>query len=249
MTTNVRDSIHHVLAADSRWSIDLQPFGINSVLYVDDVDYQKIIAIGSGAFLFAGNSKLISDWKNAIALAYRYPNAVQWDAMPTTGLAVCGVERTTGRVMIEINQSYRQDACSFAGSGAHPASICWSQNQDAERAVETARAADIYTGGQVRYYRLTQGASNAGVDRPLSTLNASFLQKGYVMHIHQPTYSQPTPISEAVTSDPALRSVMDEVAKGNITATAPHLHMNRIWSTEEKQELVKAMEFFFPKSS
>lgn len=248
MTTNVRDSINHVIAADSRWSIQLQSFGIDAMLYVDDVDYQKILAFGRGVFMFAGNSKLISDWKNAIALADSFPNAVNWGNMPTTGLAVCGVDRTNGRVVAEMNQSISDPISSFAGSGAQPASVCWKSNRDAERAVDTAKTADVYSGGQVRYYRLPTGETNTGYDKPLSYLNASFLEKGYIMNLNQNSQNS-TPIRDAVQHDPVLRSVMDEVAKGNITATAPHQHMHRIWSLEEKAKLVDAMEYFFPKNS
>lgn len=199
--------------------------------------------------MFAGDSRLIDSWKFAIALAESYPNAVQWGNMPTTGLAVCGVERSTGKVVIEINQSLQGDSCSFAGSGAQYAAICWQNNQDAERAVETAKTIDLYSGGQVRYYRLATGETNTGYDKPLKTLNASFIEKGYVMNMNQTTSNNPMPIRDAVQHNDVLRSVMEEVSKGNITATAPHQHMHRIWTSDEKKKLVDAMEYFFPKNS
>lgn len=247
VTTNVRDSLAHVLAADSRWSIDLTQYGIDKLLYVDDIDYQKIVAVGRGVFMFAGNSKLIDNWKFAIALADNFPSAVNWSNMPTTGLAVCGVERITGRVEIDLNQTISDAYASFAGSGAAYAIKCWLHNKDATRAVATAKGSDLYSGGEVRYYSLPGGENNIGLDGPLSALNSSFMEKGYVMNISDQQKAV-QPIREAVLNDAELRAVMAEVSQGNITATAPHQHMNRVLSVEEKSKLVKSMEFFFPKT-
>lgn len=246
MTTNVRDSVSHTLAADSRWSIDLTQHSLPYVLYVDDADYQKLISFGRGVFMFAGDSKLIDSWKFAIGLAANFPNAVNWDNMPTTGLAVTAVDVVTGAVLIDMNPTHSEPTCAFAGTGATHARQCWQANRNAEMAVETAKKSDIYSGGTVRYYRIATGEHNIGDDRPLSTLNASLAKRGYAMKMENTVTS--VPISEAVKADPMLKSVIDEVSKGNINATAPHSNMDRIWTEGEKRTLVGAMEHFFPKS-
>lgn len=247
MTTNVRDSLAHVMAVDSRWSIDLQPYGITKLLYLDESNYQKLIVMGSGLFMFAGSSKLIDSWKFAIGLANHFPNAVNWSDMPTTGLAVCAVERQSGRVRFDMNHTINELNASFAGSGAIHAASCWIQNQDAIRAVDTAKNHDIFTGGQVRYYRLTNGENNIGEDGPLSGLNKMLAEKGFVMDT-KTKFTPAKTIQEAVQNDAVLKSVVDEVAKGNISATAPHEHMNKVWTEEEKRRLFGAMEYFYPKS-
>ncbi len=99
---------------------------------------------------------------------------------------------------------------------------------------------------EVRYYHLRSGDHNIGEDGPLAGLNRMLVQKGFVMNINE-SVAEVKPIQEVVQSDPVIRSIVDEVAKGNINATAPHEHMNKVWTEEEKQRLFAAMEFFYPK--
>lgn len=245
MTTNVRDSISHVLAADSRWSVTVSLDETDTVLFVDDADYQKILSFRDGVFMFAGDSQKIDNWKFAMALANNYPAAVNWESLPTTGLTISCVEKLSGNVRFEINHSISLDACSFAGSGASHAANCWAINRDAVTAVCTAISQDLYSGGEVRYYRLLTDENNIGIDRSLSALGTALAERGSVMNTA--TRNQPIPIQEAVKNDHRLRAVVDDIAKGKITATAPHSNMNRIWSSDEKTRLVKAMEHFFPK--
>lgn len=247
MTTNVRDSISHVLAADSRWSVDLTRYGVQKIIFIDENSYQKLIQIGSGLFMFAGDGKLIDSWKFAIGLANQFPNAVNWSNMPTTGLAVCAVDRLSGNVMFDMNHSINDKSVSFAGSGASFAAKCWKINRNAILAVNTAKESDVFSGGEVKYYQVSDGQNNIGLDGPLSGLNKVLGEKGFVMDVNLNSTAQP--ISEAAQNDPFIRSIASEIAKGNINATAPHEHMNKVWTEDEKKELFTAMEFFFPKSA
>lgn len=245
MTTNVRDSVSNVLAADSRWSVTVHLDDADIILFVDDADYQKILAFRAGVFMFAGDSQKIDNWKFAMALANNFPAAVNWESLPTTGLTISCVERVTGDVRFEINHSISLADCSFAGSGASYAADCWSSNRNAIMAVSTAISMDLYSGGVVRYYRLSNDRNNIGIDRSLSALGAALVERGFVMNTA--TKNQAISIKEALKTDERLRKVADDIATGKVTPTAPHDNMDRVWSTDEKARLVDAMEHFFPK--
>jgi len=246
MTTNVRDSLSHVMAADSRWSVPLAPFGLEKILYVDEADYQKIITFGNSVFMFAGLCSSIDAWKYAIALASYSAKSVDWATLPRTGLCISVVEMQTGNVLFEINHPISYPQCSFAGSGADFAVGCWSINRDAIRAVNTAKASDIYSGGVVRYHRHLTGENNFGFDKSLRELIAKFSERGYI--VNTATHNDPVPISEAIKQEPILRSVLQQMAQGNISPSAPFDGMEKPWSEDDSKKLVSTMERIFPKS-
>jgi hypothetical protein len=244
MTTNVRDSHSGVLATDSRWTIDLRPHGKQMILRQDDADYQKIIKVERDLFMFAGLSKAIDAWKQAIALASYFPNAVQWEALPTTGMAFC-VVRGESRESSEFGLRLNLDGASFAGTGMYFARDCWTTNKSAQRAVESAKQSDPLTGGLVRYYNYLTEDNNLGTDKTLGDMQGGFRTKGIVMYTDRKCE---LPIAEASAEDNTLHEVIRQVESGGLFASAPCGPENEAWPEQERQRLFAAMKEIFPRS-
>jgi hypothetical protein len=62
-------------------------------------------------------------------------------------------------------------------------------------------------------------------------------------HIMQ-RYSQPTPIAEAMKTDPELRELVGKITRGEISLCSPFPGMEKPWSEEEKQRLSRALSEF-----
>jgi hypothetical protein len=244
MTTNVRDSIEQVFAADSRWSINLQDHGLPWILFADDAPYQKIIMAAGAAFMFAGDSRAIDLWKSAAKVANEYPDAIEWSQIPLDGIAVSVANIGTCEVVFEYGHAINGTIASFAGSGAQLAMKCWAVNRQAERAVKTASASDRFTGGEARYCRLTTGNTNFGPDKALSDLNTHILDEGLAMNI-RPTGDNVMSIRQAARQDDRLAAVLPQVHSGKISAIAPHEGMHKKATHAEQQSMAKSMNQLF----
>jgi hypothetical protein len=247
MTTNVRDSLEQVFAADSRWSINLQDHGLPWILFADDAPYQKIIMAAGSAFMFAGDSCVIDLWKNAAKVADMRPDAIDWSQIPLDGIAVSVAILGTAEVVFEHNHTINGTMASFAGSGAQIAMKCWATNRMAEKAVKTAAAADRFTGGEAKYCRLTTGNTNFGPDKALSDLSAHIFDKGLAMSI-KPSGDNVMSIRQAANQDERLASILPQVHSGKITAIAPHEGMNKKATANEQKNMAKAMNMLFKRS-
>ena len=95
MTTNIHDLQNHRLAVDSRWSVDLRNTARPKVIFVDDVDYQKIVCTPDHIAMFAGYADIMNDWKLAIfvaSLSGRY----SFRKLPTKGIALLLLDAKKG---------------------------------------------------------------------------------------------------------------------------------------------------------
>ena len=242
MTTNVRDSNAFEMATDSRWTIDLRPYGRPMIIGVDDVDYQKIITVDGKLLMFGGNSKVINAWKQAISLNAHYPKSVNVASLPTDGMAISIVSLTTCELIIEKGYHTVPDGASFAGTGYKDARLCWLENRDARRAVESAMKADFLTGGTVRFFNYSTGIHNLAPDRSFEQFNSEFLRKGFVMYTDT---SAKLPIAEAAAQDNHLHEVINKVSAGELAATAPCDPSYDTWSQADKEQLHTTMRELF----
>lgn len=236
MTTNVYDrgAIH--LATDSRWSFRVDDY---AVCYVDDTGFDKLFIDQHANFAasFAGNSELISDWKDYLGTTMAGP----WPEVYRNGVAICIclVDRL-GNVVFQENQDiHHDDGSVFAGSGALSAYTCWKSNKSATRAVDSAKMIDIFSGGEVKLVEVATGKHNVQNSTPLAGVAQSFLQKGFVMY----TKSSPTPIpfDQAAANDAKLGEIKNKLVSGEVQISAPYDRMYQDWSDEKKTQLGAAI--------
>jgi hypothetical protein len=57
-------------------------------------------------------------------------------------------------------------------------------------------------------------------------------------------YSQPTPIAEAMKTDPELRKLLDKITRGEISLCSPFPGMEKPWTEEDKERLSQALSNF-----
>lgn len=236
MTTNVYDKNAGLLTSDSRWSFKLISDGAVkstiALLYVDDTDFDKIEPQPDYSYIFAGPSDLISRWKTWINSPTR--NVEQHPGF-ANDFALCIIETATGEVMDEHGQRIKDNHYRFAGTGATAAHSCWMSNKCAKRAVDSAKVRDYFSGGTVKYLRLSDQDHNLNVSGKIESINKRTLQKGMVMYISGNQGA--IPIDQASANDPRIKELADKIAKGDVSAEAPCGLDTVVWTESDVQRL------------
>jgi hypothetical protein len=241
MTTNVRDSKASEVACDSRWTWDLRPHGVQQQVVLDDSGYEKMVTAHGCVAMFAGNSVIIEQWKQAFATASDKSKTVDWGNLPVNGMAISMVKIGTGQIVFEFGHEISLPQASFAGSGSYAAASCWQQNQCAKTAVETAKGSDMHTGGTVRYMQVLDGVGNLVNDMPFSNLVPQFLQRGKFMA----NINSPVTFTDVAANDEELQKAMLAAVAQGKGPTAPCDAVFNEWPEAEKRKLVSAMEALF----
>lgn len=236
MTTNVYDGFSGVMATDSRWSRILP----NAFIFVDESNFEKIMIAGKLSFMFAGDMKMIYDWKDW------GKNSPKISNMPLVNenIAVCIVDSETNVIIYEYGQEVRNNA-RFAGSGYTHALSCWETNKSAIRAVETAKVFDFRSGGAVKYFDFINKKHNISEGSSLSYDDAmkQMKERGKVM-IFSPN-NQSTVVDLKDCTDPMVQGFVSDVAAGNATLEAPFTAAAS-WSPDDAQKLKQALSSYFP---
>ncbi len=242
MTTNVYDKTKFLVTTDSRWSI-ITDIG---VIYVDDTGFDKIETAKDHAFVFAGNSAVIQNWKDYI----RGSQSGQPLSRPSAkGISLLVAKLGSGSFV----EAYGQDiglpnklrpTVSFAGTGAHPAALCWIANKCGRRAIDSAKSRDYYSGGEVMYLELDTRNSNLRNDRNADKLSEAFLEKGMIMYTPGLTAAS-VPLALAAESDPRVAEWMQKIAEGAVEIQAPCDSMFAEPTEEEDARLDAAMASIF----
>lgn len=246
MTTNVRDSVSNRFAADSRWSIDLRPY-FDAILYIDDYPYGKIVKTRGRAYMFAGDSRVIDQWKTLIATAEANGENQSWERLDVNGMAVSMVSLTNGEVEFEYGHEIRlpdqkAERASFAGTGSVSACKCWQVNGDPVKAVNTAKDSDIFTGGVARHLDFFTGVNNNLVtETSLTALNNAIRTEGMIMEIKNGSSSTSMVVKDALTNRNGLQAALEKVRLGELAPTAPCDAVYNNWSDKERKKLVAAM--------
>jgi hypothetical protein len=248
MTTNVFDSNGHMMATDSRWSIQLAGW----LMYVDDTGYDKIVAHNNKVLMFAGLGKAIQLWKDWIA-----SNPTSPLGMPEhRGMAVCMVDATSRKVNFDAHQDIIDKGVYCAGSGSRYAYGCWISNKNARKAVETAKSLDYFSGGEIKYFNFKDSTNNLTPKQPITnitiaTVDAAIKQGGKIMKINIPSPGNP-PFSMATTSANdnnevlvAAELIRSKIDAGELSANAPCDGMYNDWSEENKEKFNLALGGMF----
>lgn len=233
MTTNVLDLRNNMAASDSRWSSRVGPF----FFYVDDTGFDKMIARGYVVFVFAGDARLIQEWKD---WAVNLPNNA--DVLPDyerdgRSIAVTLTNMDTGELMFEREQIGNEEA-RFAGSGAVHACDCWNRNFDPIKAVQSAMYIDLCSGGEVKFFGFDRQTNVQNCTR-IEALGQKLLDMGYVMRTDGK--SVVVPIRDAAANDPEVAKVIGGVMSGEHPLVAPCESMYKPWTQDEKRLFGRAI--------
>ena len=60
--TEIHDKNRFIISSDSRWSTDIN--NKKEILFIDDLDFEKMVVTDEFAIVTAGDSRLIDAWKN-----------------------------------------------------------------------------------------------------------------------------------------------------------------------------------------
>lgn len=241
MTTNIFDGTARVMASDSRWSICHG----NYLIYLDDSGCDKILTRHNRAIMFAGNGGRIQEWKDWIM-----SDPTDDSNQPKEeGICVCMVDTTNGKVVLSVKQKVVNIHGYFAGSGSNYAAPCWVQNQDARRSVETAKVADICSGGEVKYIDVSNAEKHihnlyTGSWVTIQMVDDAILKRGLVMNISNEG-GKALPFAAAANDNEELADIKAKIAAGDLSASAPSDGMYEEWSSEEKGQLKRAFSDMF----
>jgi hypothetical protein len=229
MTTNVYCRPKGWLASDSRWTFESD----FAYLYVDDTGFDKIDYLHDKAgFLFAGNSKVIASWRKWINSS---PN--NFDNLPDPdGISFCIVK--PDRSYVEFH-GYKISDAWFAGTGYTYAALCYGVNQDAKRAIASAKQMDPFSGGSTKYFELSSRDNNLNpypAQCLVSTIAIEAIKRGTVMY-RDNEGSTRIPVQEAAANDTRVKDLCDKIATGSLHASAPCLGASTPWNDAEKEQL------------
>jgi hypothetical protein len=244
MTTNVFDGPARIVATDSRWSwpvIDGRWF-----VYLDDTGFDKIQVLNDLVVMYAGDGQLVQAWRDYFA-----DEARELAAQPTATkeVCVCVVDAETGVFVKSAGGDYEvfEDSL-FGGTGGGYARKCWATNRKATRAVETAKAEDRSSGGEVKYVDIVNKDGNVKPVYPselvtIQSVNLALYKRGVVMDLRKNVTvgGEAVPFELAAAAHAELAEFGQQVVAGQVSPSAPFAGMNREWTTAEKEGLNDAL--------
>lgn len=242
MTTTVYDAKLGLLTSDSRWSKTTE-FGC---IYVDDTGFDKIHTHKNAVYQFAGDSLVIQQWKDFLRSD---PSSSK--GRPTqNGIALLIVDVPTRSVLhvspmhLQIRSAVSTDAY-FSGSGQFYAVPAWKMTNCPKFAVEIAKSGDLYSGGETKFFELSNQTHNLNLDGRLADISKALLEKGYVMYNakDQSTPSmQPITFKEAAAKDPQVAAFQKAVTGGQIYLEAPCAELYVQPTQEQDEALDQALD-------
>jgi len=241
MTTNVFDISAGILASDSRWSYRINDGyqATTAIVYVDNTEFDKLEFDPNFSLIFAGNSGLISAWKDWIRLPIK--NLVPRPQV-IDDFAMCLVRNKTKDVVFEHGQKIVDAAYRFAGTGAYPAHSCWTANKNAKKAIKSAQLTDHFSGGDVKYLDIVSAKHNFNPSGQLNSINAAILKRGMVMYTAD---NKPISIHDAAQNDPRVKDLVNKIASGGMSADAPSGLDKIVWTETDVKRLDAALEDCF----
>jgi hypothetical protein len=236
MTTNVFDETKGYMATDSRWSIRQGKY----VVYLDDTGCDKILIMHNRAIMFAGNGGRIQQWKDWLQSEPKDDSGQPKEE----GICICIADIQARKVKRSIKQKVISGGGYFAGTGTDYAVPCWLQNKDAKRSVDTAKQADMCSGGEVKYVDFIDGSHNLyrGSNVTIQMVDNAILKRGLVMTT---TNAQSVPFATAANDDTELADIRAKIAAGDLSASAPSDGMYEEWTDEEKAGLKESLAEMF----
>lgn len=237
MTTNVIDRRKLLLTTDSRWSAKLDD---DTLVYVDDTGFDKMVERYSSAIICAGDGLLIEGWRNW----FNRP-LINWADLPPVDrfdqngdshtIVISVVVKPSGEILFSNGWYFVMgDHASFSGSGWEPARNCFAVNYCALTAVGSAGRVDPATGGETKFINVAARQSNLSKGAvTLSDVETLLHQRGMKMDLKTNTVTR---------FNPKADGSHDRISAEKINLSAPTGQPSRPWSEEEKQGLRAAMQ-------
>lgn len=237
MTTNVLDKRNNRVTSDSRWSVEDRDRGI--VYFVDDTGFDKISERPTAVMVCAGSAKLIDLWKLWFAAPdlLGLPASEEFDQHGNLVAEIAVTIISKPGFDIEFSRGWYQqheDAAYFCGTGGVAAKDCYSINGCSNRCVESAKASDPCTGGEVKFYELD--TFNHNLSNPQSTLlemQTQLIDRGYAMNRATKETMPINPLTQ--------EEFRQQLANGKLTISAPSGVPNRKWTERERHDAQEAM--------
>jgi hypothetical protein len=233
MTTNVLDLSVGIAVTDSRWSAMSNKW----FMFLDDANFEKIVASGPYVAVFSGDSWLIQQWKDWM-YSGRGKTTPPIERQGCT-LAVTVTDVPLGVVLFERGQQFIEETARFAGSGAFHAYDHWKRHADPFGAVSFAISADMFSGGTVKYFRFDTGENNLCDTIRLPELRQRLRKEGWMIDME--TNTPPVRISETLKDAESLRAAVESVERGETSLIAPDPAMYIPWTADEKYRFVRLM--------
>lgn len=235
MTTNVLDKRNNMVTSDSRWSIVSNPF----LYFVDDTGFDKIEDRASAVMVCAGNASLIEQWRTWFIkgdFSVLPPTEIQFSNGSFDAIYVTIVSKPDFTVDFTSGLYHAfQDDAHFCGSGAIHAKDCYSINGCAHRCIETAKAGDPQTGGEIKYYDFNTFESNlSAAPMSLAELQDELFNRGMVMDLKTRNISPMSPMDKD-----ALKQAL---GAGTVSLCAPTGQAPRAWTDREKEDAKEALK-------
>lgn len=233
MTTNAIDRKQLVIASDSRWSYVEN----GHLIYVDDVDFDKIAWRQGGAMICAGSGVLINAWRDWYLAPMPSPTPPPTEYLKPDGetdsLMVTVFAAGTGDVLFSRGWYLPlDDVAYFAGSGAEFAHRCFSEKRCAKTSVVTAAKDDHCTGGETKYVHLADGTHNlSNVQKSLHDIDSDLMTKGKAMDL---TTKNVISFAEYAAAPGQANAVKPNASN----LSAPTGQKISRWTEEDKQRLV-----------
>ncbi len=246
VTTTVYDLSAQLLTSDSRWSAKTDD--LSAIAFLDeDVGFDKIEHAHGHAFLFAGDSAVIDQWKQFLR---GKPGSAQ-GRPGLAGIALLIVAVAGGNIRFSHGQdiwlpnngSPHLPASVFAGSGSHWAAVCWNTNRCGKKAIDTAKQWDVFSGGATKFFDLATGENNLSNTASLAEMKRLFIEKGMIMYVNGA--QQPLPLKTAAANDHKVKQLCDAIAKGQIAPSAPCDAMFGTPTADDEQRLDEALNSIF----
>ena len=242
MTTTVYDSTSRLIAADTRWSADLNVSNGTVFVYVDEDSFTKVADLPHASMVLAGNGLLISEWKRWWYTSLDENNMPPMLINGINAVAILIIDKINNRILFDAGQfsvgfcvESQKILSVFSGSGRNHAFGCWELNGCPFRSIQTASKHDICTSENVIYVDFKNGSSNIPIHSyDFNIVVDAIINRGFVMD-----KNSAIPIAQHSLS----QEIRDAFRTGSAVASAPVPGLSSfVWTDQRKEKLKSAIQ-------
>lgn len=247
MTTNVYDGAAKIVATDSRWTAEYtNEYGERCVWYCDE-GFDKLMQSNGLVFMFAGDLQRIHEWK---CWAVTSPTVSTRPKTDKT-ICICIFEAETallgffhGTFVCDFIEN--QVSSAFAGTGALSAYTCWSKNNCATTAVDTAKKNDLMSGGETKYYNFVDGKTNISseTETDFAVVLDTLHERGNTMSANDKERIVQSADSD---SNEEAFNLLASMKAGTIRIEAPTFGAGKDWTDRDNTALDSFLSKHYPR--
>jgi hypothetical protein len=219
------------------------PDGAQFLLYTDDTGFDKIVNRPTTIMALAGDGELISLWKKWWSSATpnmsdRPPVSISKERQ----VVLYMTSKSENKILFDVGRklAWLEDdvvIAVFSGSGRKAAADCWIMNNCAKKAVESSKAIDLFTGGDIKfvdYQNLSDNLSAPNFD--YNVIVDAINKKGLIMPINVNVTASNGSVE--ISGHPAANDIAEQFKSGSIIASAPTGDAGTFsWSSDKELKL------------